>query len=348
MRADVLVVGGGPSGLAVAIDMAQRGRSIVVVEPQDGVIDKACGEGLMPQALAALERLGVPPLSGVPIKGITYRQGRHRVSANFPDCTGLGVRRLTLHAALRERAAALGVQWVRGRVDAIREGVDHIEACGVQARHLVGADGLRSGVRSLLFEEQRWRGRPRYAVRQHFRVAPWSDHVEVHWSAHSELYVTPVGPDTVGVAVLYDDRAKQASEVQGRLFERLLNAFPEVEARLHTPASSVRGAGPFGVRCRRVGRGRALLVGDAAGYVDPLTGEGVGMGLASAAAACEAIVNGDVSRYHDAWRQVTRHHRWFAGGLLWLGGRAMLRPLIVPCASAAPFMMRAAVAGLGR
>jgi len=345
---DVLVSGGGPSGLAVAIDMAQRGRSVVVVEPHDGTIDKACGEGLMPGGLEALDRLGVSTLSGMPMEGITYRQGRRSVSADFPGRPGLGVRRLTLHEALRSRAASLGVQWVRDRVKTVDCDDEGVSACGVRARYLVGADGLRSAVRAALFEELPSRGRPRYAIRQHFHVAPWSPHVEVHWSKHSEAYVTPVAPDTVGVAVLYDERAKASCSGQGRLFDRLLGAYPEIASRVHTPASTVRGAGPFGVRTRRVAQGRVLLVGDAAGYVDPLTGEGVGIGLATAAAACEAIACEDVAAYPSAWEQVTRRHRWFAGGLLRLGSVPLIRPLIVPSACVAPFMMRAAVAGLAR
>lgn len=348
MNADVLVAGGGPSGLAVAIDLAQRGRSVVVVEPREGVIDKACGEGLMPGALEALRRLGVEDVAGYPLRGISYRQGAHHVAASFPGEAGRGVRRLTLHGALRSRAEALGVRWVYDRIGSIKESADEVSACGVTARYLVGADGLRSVVREQLFDVRRRGGRSRFAVRQHFRVSPWSAHVEVHWSRHSEVYVTPVADDTVGVAVLYDERAKQVAGGQGRLFERLLRACPEVASRLETPASVVRGAGPFGVRCRRVGRGRVLLVGDAAGYVDPLTGEGVGIGLATAAAACEAIANDNVSGYHSAWERATRRHRWFAGSLLWLGSVPVFRPLIVPCASAAPFMMRAAVAGLAR
>ncbi|WP_345710888.1 NAD(P)/FAD-dependent oxidoreductase, partial [Kineococcus glutinatus] len=112
---DVLVVGGGPVGLAAAVEARLAGLSAVVVEPRRGPVDKACGEGLMPGAVAALARLGVDP-AGHPIAGIAYRDGRRAVEHRFRGPAGRGVRRTVLHAALAQRAAALGVPVLPGRV----------------------------------------------------------------------------------------------------------------------------------------------------------------------------------------------------------------------------------------
>src|SRR5579871_2676335 len=104
---DVLVVGGGPVGLATAIACARAGLTVSVAEPRGGPIDKACGEGVMPAAVRRLADLGVTPY-GHAIRGIRYLDDRHRADARFRRGDGLGVRRTVLHAALASRAAALG------------------------------------------------------------------------------------------------------------------------------------------------------------------------------------------------------------------------------------------------
>ena len=200
---DLIVAGSGPVGLATAITAARAGLEVVIVEPRAGAIDKACGEGLMPDALARLRALGVEP-SGIDFAGIRYRRGRHVGEARFTAGPGRGVRRTVLHGAMLTRAQQLGVRVVRGRVTELAQTADWVEAAGLRARHLVGADGLHSdvaraiGVRSATPRVPRSQVR----VRQHYSVAPWTDLVEVHWLPRHEVYVTPVSRDSVGVAVL--------------------------------------------------------------------------------------------------------------------------------------------------
>lgn len=105
---DVLVVGGGPVGLAAAIEARLAGLSVMIVEPRDDAIDKACGEGLMPGALPLLGRLGVDPV-GMPLRGVSYRSATRHVDYLFRSGVGRGVRRTTLHTALSKRATELGV-----------------------------------------------------------------------------------------------------------------------------------------------------------------------------------------------------------------------------------------------
>src|ERR1700723_2443546 len=112
---DLLVVGGGPAGLATAVYGAQAGLKVVVVERRNGPIDKACGEGLMPHTLRHLDRLGVHPY-GRPFRGISYRDGSRHVDAPFKRGTGRGVRRTVLHGALLDAAASAGVQIRQGEV----------------------------------------------------------------------------------------------------------------------------------------------------------------------------------------------------------------------------------------
>ena len=260
---DVLVVGGGPAGLATAIHAARAGLQVTVVEQRRGPIDKACGEGLMPHAVRRLARLGPLP-AGRPFDGITYLDGHRAVSASFADGPGLGVRRTTLHEALLAHAADAGVAIVADRAGAVtQDGASVTLRTGqasVQARYLVAADGLHSPIRTQLGLTKA-AGRPRrWGIKRHVAMAPWSDRVEVYWSADpgaGEMYVTPVAEDCVGVAML---AARQAR------FDEHLTAFGALRARLDGhPHGPDRAAGPLRQRVRRRAAGRVLLVGVAAG-----------------------------------------------------------------------------------
>jgi flavin-dependent dehydrogenase len=336
--ADVLVVGGGPVGLAAAVEATLAGLRAVVVEPRDGPVDKACGEGLMPGAVAALARLGVHP-HGHPLTGIRYLDARRRVTHPFRDRPGLGVRRTTLHAALAARADELGVERVTAKVTDLAQDADSVTAAGLRARWLFGCDGLHSTVRRLAGLETAARGPRRYGVRRHFRVAPWADVVEVHWGPTAEAYVTPVDAGLVGVALLGPPRTD---------FTATLATFPELAGHLAgaEPDAPVRGAGPLRQRTSARTRGRVRLVGDASGYVDALTGEGLRVGLAQAAAAV-ATLDAPPERYERAWAASTRDYRHLTSGLV-AAATSPLRGGIVPLAAHAPALFGAIVERLAR
>ena len=196
----------------------------------------------MPAAVRRLAALGVKP-DGHPLRGIRYVDERHHADARFRRGAGLGVRRTVLHAALAERAAALGIPVLPTRVTAFEQCHSHVIAAGTEASYLVAADGLHSTIRRTLEGGRATRERgptaPRYGLRRHYRVAPWTDLVEVHLTARAEAYVTPVSPDVVGIALLLPRLGADG-------FEARLSAFPALS----------RQAGRRGMR-QRGARGRA-------------------------------------------------------------------------------------------
>ncbi|HVS02154.1 MAG TPA: NAD(P)/FAD-dependent oxidoreductase [Thermoanaerobaculia bacterium] len=301
-EADVVIAGGGPAGLATAIAARRRGLSVLVLDRAAPPIDKPCGEGIMPDGIAALERLGVTASRlGRPFPGIRYVDGERVAEGRFPGAPGRAVRRPVLHAALVERAAEAGVVLRWGEtVAGLEEGAFRTRRGAVRGRWLVGADGLRSRVRRWAALEGRARGPRRFGVRRHYRLAPWSAAVEVSWGPGVEAYVTPVGDDEVGVAMLWSGR--KAS------FDELLAAFPALAERLAASPVTSRdqGAGPFLCRPRGVACGRLALVGDAAGYVDALTGEGVGLAVRQGEALAAALAGGTLASWPAQHRRLVR------------------------------------------
>jgi flavin-dependent dehydrogenase len=343
-QVDLLVAGGGPVGLVTALYARTADLRVIVVEPRAGAVDKACGEGVMPSAVLRLASLGIV-LPGRPFQGITYVDAQDRqVTADFPHGPGQGVRRTALHAALRTSAHNAGVERINGVIEQVRQSASgvRVDVGGrtYAASFLAVADGLHSPLRHELGLDRPTRRYRRYGLRRHFTVVPWSDHVEVHWSEHAEMYITPVGGDLVGVAVLTARR--------GQTYDQWLKAFPLVAERLRgaEPASRVMGAGPLRQRAKRVVDGQVLLVGDAAGYVDALTGEGLAVGLAGAQALVDSLLVGRPQDYAHAWHDITRTSRLLTETLLWTTRVPVLRRALVPAARALPTVFRRTVAQL--
>ena len=334
-----MVAGGGPIGLVTALYAARAGLDVVVREPRRGAIDKACGEGLMPSAVAALTDLGVR-LDGHDITGIRYVDEEHAVQAPFRSGPGRGVRRTVLHRGLAAAVMEAGVHVEQRAVREVVPAGDHVLVDGEPVSYLVAADGLHSPIRRQLGLDAPVGRARRYGLRTHTPVPPWSDHVEVHWSRRGEAYVTPVSRGLVGIAVLTDRPGTMAD---------LLETFPTLSQHLAgATLNRVRGAGPLRQRSTRRVHGRVLLVGDAAGYVDALTGEGIAVGIAQARAAVAAIAEGDPGRYERDWRRVTRRHDLLTQALLSASRHPLLRNRIVPAASAMPRVFSAAVNELAR
>ncbi len=336
---DLIVAGGGPVGLASALYAARMGLDVGVVEPRVGVIDKACGEGLMPGAIAALAELGVDPV-GHRIAGIRYVEGEQVAEAPFRHGPGRGVRRTTLHAALQGALVQAGVGVDHRSVRSVDDRGDHLLVDGEPTRYLIAADGLHSPIRRLLGLDAPPGENRRYGLRVHVHVAPWTSYVEVHWSALGEAYVTPVADDLIGLAVLSHARLP---------FDDLLGSFPNLARRVvGEPATRVLGAGPLRQRARRRVAGRVLLVGDAGGYLDALTGEGIALGLAQARSAVAAVRAGHPQRYELGARRLGWRHELLTQGLLTASRHPVLRRRVVPAAATLPWAFAAAVNQLAR
>ena len=319
---DVFIAGGGPAGLATGIAIGQRGLRVVLADPARPPIDKACGEGLMPNTVASLKALGVMlcPGDAIPFRGIRFINKELAAESAFIDSYGLGIRRTSLHKALVERAAEAEVQCVWGeRVTGIGAGEAWLGSRRVRCRWIIAADGQNSQVRKWAGLD---RGQPqetRYGFRQHFRVAPWADIVELHWGSNCQIVVTPVRPDELCLVVT-------SRSPRIRLREALLE-FPEITRRLKGASPITRDLGAVTALrvLRRVCRNRVALVGDASGSVDSLTGEGLGLAFRQAEALAAAIACGDLTRYQVAHRRINRVPEIMSRLLLALENRHRLR-----------------------
>ncbi len=329
---DLLVVGAGPAGLATAIQAARAGLRVRVLERRSGPLDKACGEGIMPAGVRALAEMGVAldPRAAGAFVGIRYLDGERVAEARFRSGPGLGVRRIALSAALQRRALALGAQIHAGiEVHGAWSGPGGVRVetseGALAARWLALAVGLRGRLRERAGFAAAHAARARFGVRRHYRLAPWSEFVEVHWAEGVEAYVTPVSTDEVGVALLFREGRRER-------FERLLARFPALEKRLASArtCSRTRGAGPFDLRVPRRVRGGIALVGDAAGYLDPLTGEGIALGILLSQALVDVLAGGGpLEEYERAWRTHTRRHRALTRAALLLAHHPRLRRKVI-------------------
>ena len=293
---DVCVVGGGPAGLAAAIAVRQYGLTVILLDRAIPPIDKACGEGLMPDSLRALAQLGVtlPTQAGFNFRGIRFVDDHSCVSADFPNGTGIAIRRTLLQQLLIEAAERAGValRWGTGTVHLQKSGVASDKLIA-RARWIVGADGLNSQIRHQAGLDRCRVERTRYGFRRHFRVAPWSSYMEVYWGARCQAYVSPVSGEEMCIAVISQDPKLRLTEA--------LAGLPQLERRIRgaQPVSREMGALSVTRKLRRVHRDRLALLGDASGSVDAVTGEGMCLSFKQAAALARAIRSGDLEKYQE-------------------------------------------------
>lgn len=322
LKTDAFIVGGGPAGLAAGIALRQQGLHVVVADSAQPPIDKACGEGLMPNSVAALKDLGVTLDSGqtMPFRGIRFIEAGTTVEGAFPQGLGVGIRRTTLHGVLVERAAAAGVEFLwRARVTGIGRGEVLLGSRRIQCRWIIGADGQTSRVRNWVGLDYGRARHIRHGFRQHFLVAPWSDFVEVHWGKNCQIVVTPVRPTEVCFVV-----TSRSSQL--RLHEAL-KQFPEIAQRVEGMPTLTKDLGAISALrvVRTVCRESFALIGDASGSVDSLTGEGLGLAFQQAGALAKAIANDNLASYQSAHRRINRGPVMMSRVLLALAGNSWLR-----------------------
>lgn len=321
---DVFVIGGGPAGLAAAIACRREGLRVIVADGDVPSIDKACGEGLMPDALASAARLGITidPALGYPFRGIRFLGCATETHADFPNGTGLGIRRTALHACLVDTAERAGVQ--------LRWGTPVKSLDDLRARWVVGADGNGSRVRRWAGLDRFARNTRRWAFRRHFAIAPWTGCMEIYWGDQAQFYVTPVSAREVCVALISrDDHLR---------FPAALPMFPELQARLNGAAATTaqRGAVSCTRRLRAVSRGRVALIGDASGSVDAITGQGLCLAFQQAEALAQAFASGDPGKYEAAHRRLSQRPAFMADFMLLLDRSGWVRRRALPALAARP------------
>lgn len=298
---DVCIAGGGPAGLAAALALRQQGFTVTVADCAVPPIDKACGEGLMPDSLAALRRLGVEldVKEGHPFKGILFSDGRSTVTANFPNGNGMGVRRHHLHELLVKHAEAAKVNLIWGaRHVRLEDGSISVDGQAIPARFIIGADGLKSGIRDSAGLEAVKRERRRYGFRRHYRVTPWSDYVELYWGPRGQIYITPVGAKEICVAFISRDSKLRLDEA--------LEDFPFLHRKLADAehASHEMGALSVSRSFKRIYKEGLALLGDASGSVDAVTGEGMCLAFKQAEALAHALRAENLGQYAKRHKEI--------------------------------------------
>jgi flavin-dependent dehydrogenase len=344
MDTDVFIAGGGPAGLATAIAARRAGFSVVVADMSQPPIDKACGEGIMPDGLEALGRLGirVPAEACVPFRGIRFVDAAGTVAADFPSGNGFGIRRTTLHQILLNAAADAGVSMMwKARVTPSAD-VAQVETrplteatvgeTQVRFRWVIAADGYSSRLAAAAGLHDAQPARRRVGFREHYRIEPWSKHVEVHWSDCGQLYITPIASDEVCAAFITRRRDLRLPDA--------LAFFPEAHRRLAgVPSTQPVLAAITATRTlRAVHRGNLALVGDASGSVDAVTGEGLATAFHQAMALAEAMRGGNLAPYQSAHDEIMRRPLAMARLMLLMDESPRLRHRVFRVLSSAPHL----------
>jgi flavin-dependent dehydrogenase len=343
---DVLIVGGGPAGLASAIAAAGQGLEVEVIDAMKPPIDKACGEGLMPDSLQALEAIGFTDLDqilrktenhllrGIRFIGDPTSPNHPSAEAAFPQAPGRGIRRTVLHQILLDRAASLGVRfhW-ENSVQSIaptapnapnaNDTLVHTNRQTLRARYLIGADGPCSRVATWAGLTEASVYSRRIGLRQHYTIAPWTDFVEVYWSNFGQAYVTPNSSNDVCVAFIANKKFPS--------HEDALSHFPTLRDRLalSQPNGPARGSISLGRKLRRVTTSNIALIGDASGSVDAVTGEGMALCFRQAAALASALKTNDLALYQQAHRGIQRLPSFMSRSLLLMDRSPLLRDTVL-------------------
>ncbi|MBA3688293.1 MAG: NAD(P)/FAD-dependent oxidoreductase [Chloroflexi bacterium] len=341
---EVLVVGAGPAGSAVAAALAADGRDVLMVEARAHPRPKACAEYASPRIVEELRRLGLPEAGwqrdALPLAGMRVIRGRDAVDVRYRDAVGprsaWGLDRLIFDTALAAHATASGARlvehaafdepvWTDGRVSGAIVSTPE-GATTIRSRWLVGADGARSRVANRLGVERPVIAPRRLGMVAHYEADPeLADHGEMHVGPGWYVGLAPLagGRLNVGMALPMEKVRRSAKEQ----FQAAIEGIPAVAARLagRRRLTPITGASPIGHRVGRAAGPGWLLVGDAAGFIDPFTGEGIYRALRSARAAAESLARSD-DDVEDRYLAARRHAFAAKDALTWLVQGMLVSP----------------------
>jgi menaquinone-9 beta-reductase len=339
---DLLVVGAGPAGSALATAAARNGMRVMLIDAAAHPRPKACAEYASPRVADQLAWLGIPPAawrdSAVPLDGMRLVVGESVTDIRYADAAGArgawGLDRRSFDARLAEHAATTGADLQQQtRLEELSFRGSRVVGARVRrhdGRHetigagwVAGADGARSATARLLGVERRVRFPRRLGLVAHYSgVAELAASGEMHVGDgyYVGLAPTPGGELNVGIALPLGGGGGGAER-----FTSAIAALPAVAARLSGSRrlTPIRGAAPIGQRVARPAGPGWLLVGDAAGFIDPFTGEGIYRALRSARAAADALAmragEGDeLSRTAAAYCAARRHAFASKDALTWM------------------------------
>jgi len=333
LKTDVLVVGAGPAGSSAAAWAARSGREVVLADAETFPRDKPCGDGLTPRAIAELTALGLAPwLEGKAVNnGLRAHGFGQTLELPWPGGSlpshGAAAPRLELDAAIREVALDSGATALEGAraVDVVRDGarvsaVQFRSADGVseiQCQTLIVADGVRSQLGRTLGRE--WHRDTAYGVAARGYVDsgraddPWiTSHLELRGEAGDLLsgygWIFPLASGAVNIGVGTLATAKRPADINLR---RLLEVYTaaqvsdwQLTGEVKKPWSAML---PMGGAVSGVAGYNWMLIGDAAGCVNPLNGEGIDYGLETGRLAVE-LMNRRSTDFAPAWPDVLVEH----------------------------------------
>jgi len=358
--ADVVIVGGGIAGSSLAILLGRQGLTVELFEQGRFPKEKPCGEGLMPAGVAVLERMDLAEaVGGAPFYGVRYHFDHRVVEGRFPRTEGMptagrGQRRKHLDQVLFEAAAATTGVLVHSATRVDRPYCEDGRVVGVvvggeqrRAKLLVAADGVHSRTRHLLGLNTPLR-RKRFGVRVHFLLAdgqeqpPW---VDVFVAPGYELYVTPLPNREILVAALADGGA--LAEPIARAFHRWCSAHAVLAARLEgaEPVSSLQGLSPLAGRARCGVAPGIVLLGDAAGFIDPITGGGMAQALMTAELLSRYVTRGLENAGEWLWaferdrQAMLRDYHLLTQGMLWLADHPRLAARVLSVVGVSPSLL---------